>query len=161
STSELPLVHLPAKRRAHACALVDTEGAGVALGIDAEADAGVAAIPQAPERVLEDRAADAAPAPRAAREEPVDPPAAVERRDVDRPRDDVVAGADDVPERRVEPVVLEVVRAPLLERTRAGLPVVGERLLVRGVERARVAGGIELVEAEAVRQHGRGGLLLQ
>src|SRR5215208_2022075 len=102
STRELLLVHHPADHRLHARALVHAERARVALGVDTETDAALAAFPEADEGVLEQSAGDAAAAPWAAREERVDPAAAVETGDGDRPSGDLVPGADDAPQRRIE-----------------------------------------------------------
>ena len=61
SAGELLLVHHPAEHRRHPGALVEAERAGVARRVDAEPDAALAALPEAPERV-----ARAAPRPRPA-----------------------------------------------------------------------------------------------
>ena len=82
------------------------------------------------------------PTPRAAREEHVDPAAAVRVARGDRPGGDLVPGADDAPQRRVEALALQVALRPRLEVARRVVPMIGERLLMGGVEpRARRARG--------------------
>src|SRR5450755_140845 len=108
SIAELLLIHHPAERGRHAGALVEAERAGVARHVDAEPDAVLAALPEAPERVAEERRAHALLAPRATREERVDPAAAVRVARADRPGGDLVPGADHAPERRVEALAPEV-----------------------------------------------------
>jgi hypothetical protein len=92
----------------HPGALVQAERAGVARRVDAEPDAVLAALPQAPERVAKARRADAVPAPPATREERVDPAAAVRGAGADRAGGDLVLGANDTPERRVKALAPEV-----------------------------------------------------
>src|SRR3954469_19159618 len=140
---EVLLVHHPAEGRRHSGALVEAERAGVVRRVDAEPDAPLAALPEAPERVAEQRRAHAELAPPAAGEEHLHPAAPVGVGGADRPRGDLVAGPDDGPERGVEALAAEVALRPRLEVARRVVPVIGERLLVRGVERARLAVGVE------------------
>src|SRR3954453_23448210 len=108
SIAELFLVHHPAEGGGHAGALVEAERAGVVRRVDAEPDAVLTALPEASERVAEERRAHALLAPRATREECVDKAAAVGVARADRAGGDLVPGADDAPERRIEAVALEV-----------------------------------------------------
>src|SRR4051812_45153025 len=146
----------PAERGRHPRALVQAEGARLAAGVDPEAGAALAALPEAAERILQQRRADAPPAPRAAGEELVHEAAAVGVAGADRPGGDLAAGADHAPQRRVEALALQVAPRPGLERLRRVLPVVGERLLLGGVEAARVALRLEGHDLEPVRPHGGG-----
>src|SRR5215213_3613268 len=138
SIAELLLVHHPAEHGRHPGALVEAEGAGVARRVDAEPDAVLAALPEARERVAEERRAHALLAPRATRVERVDPAAAVRVARADRAGGDLVPGADDAPERRVEALAPEVHPRPRLEIARHVVPGMRERFLVRGVKFERV-----------------------
>ena len=116
----------------------------------------LAALPDAPEGVAEERRAHALPAPRATRVEHVDPAATVRVAPADRPRGDLVPGADDAPERRVEALAPEVELRPRLEVARREVPAVRERVLVRGVELERVTHRVERDNAQPVRPLGWG-----
>src|SRR5918994_8014115 len=124
--------------------------------MSAEADAALAALPEAPERVGEERRAHALLAPRATCEERVDEAAAVGVACADRPGGDLVPGADDTPERWVEALAPEVPLRPRLEVARREFPVIRERLLVRGVELERVTLRVEGDGAQPVRPLGCG-----
>jgi hypothetical protein len=124
SIAERLLVHHPAERGRHPGALVEAERAGVARRVDAEPDAALAALPEAPEGVAEQRRADALLARRATREERVDKAAAVRVARADRPGGDLVPGADDAPERRVEALAPEVALRPRLEIAGRVVPVI-------------------------------------
>ena len=67
---------------------------------------------------MEERAADALPAPGPPSEEDDDPAAAVAVGLADRARGDLVACAHDAPERRVEPLGVDVQLAPSCEIAR-------------------------------------------
>ena len=108
SIAELLLVHHPAEHGRHPGALVEAKRAGVARRVGAESDAALATLPEAPERVAEERRTDALLAPRATCEERVDKAAAVRVARADRPGGDLVAGADDAPQRRVKALAVEV-----------------------------------------------------
>src|SRR5262245_28203648 len=149
------LVRDPAEHGPHPGALVEAEGAGGALGVHAEPDAALAALPEARERVGEERRADAALAPWAAREEHVHEAAPVRVARADRPGGDLVAGAHDAPQRRVEALALEIDHPPRREVARDVVPGVRERLLLRGEELAHVTLGVELDDAQAARPRGR------
>src|SRR5207247_4443857 len=116
--AEFLLVHHPAEHARHPGALVEAERAGVARRVDAEPDAVLAALPEAPERVAEERRAHALLAPRATREEHVDPAAAVRVARTDRRGGDPVPRADRAPGRRGEPLARDVAHRPRLERPR-------------------------------------------
>src|SRR5207253_2292687 len=118
----------------HPDPLVEALRARVALGVDAEADRALPAPPERPERVVEQRLADAAAAPLSTGEEPRNPGDSQALRATDRARDDLVAVTDDRPELRCEVVAVDHRRAPLLERLRLVLPVVCERGLEGGME---------------------------
>ncbi len=156
STAKLLLVYHPPQHGRHPGALIEPERAGVAGCIDAEPDALLAALPEAPERLAEKRRADAPPAPRSAGEEHVDPPAAVRFARADRPGGDLLPGADNAPQCRVKALASDVVLRPRLEVARPVLPVVRERLLVRGVELDRVTLRVERKDAQPVRPLGYG-----
>src|SRR5215212_6862269 len=113
---ELLLEHHPSEDRLHPRTLVELERAHVSVRIDAETDAAFTSLPEAAERVGQQRVADPAAAPRPACEQRRHPAAAVEAVDVDRARDDPIAVAHDAPERRVELLALDVALAPRLER---------------------------------------------
>ena len=98
----------------------------------------------------EKRTTDAAPAPGPPREEDGDPAAAVAIGLADDAAPDLVACAHDAPERRVETLGVDVQLAPTCEIERPVLPVIGERLLLRRVERRHVALGVELVRHESL-----------
>ena len=70
--AELLLVHEPAEHGRHPGALVEAERAAIARRIDAEPDAVLPALSEAPERVAEERRAHTLLAPRVTREEHVD-----------------------------------------------------------------------------------------
>src|SRR3954451_8238580 len=148
------LVDHPSERGRHPGALVEAEGAGVVLRVDAQPDAALAALPEPRERVGDERRTDAALAPRAPREERVDEAAAVAAGRRDRPGDDLVAGADDAPERGVEAVAREATLRPLLEVARRVAPVLREGLLVRGVEVGGIVRGVERDDPQALRPLG-------
>ena len=150
-SSELLLAHHPAERGRHPGALVEAERAGVVRCVDAEPDASLATLPEAPERVAEERCTDALLAPRATCEEHVYPAAAVRVGRRDRAGCDLVSGVDDAPERRVEALALEVALRPRFEVALGVLPVIRERLLVGGVELERVALRVERDDAQPVR----------
>jgi hypothetical protein len=95
-------------------------------------------------------------APRATREERVDKAAAVRVACADRPGGDLVPGADDAPERRVKALAPEVALRPRLEVARRVVPVIRERLLVRGVDRERVTLRVERDDAQPGRPLGCG-----
>src|SRR3954465_11769610 len=90
SAAEVLLVHHPAEHGRHPSALIEAERARVARRIDAEPDAVLAALPEARERVEEERGAQALLAPRATREERLDKAAAVRVARADRPGSDLV-----------------------------------------------------------------------
>src|SRR3954453_16933626 len=112
SAADVLLVQDPAEHRPHPDALVELERARRVLGVDAEADARLAAIAELPERVAKERAAHAPRAPRPPREEHGDPAAAEKGALARRPPPPPVARAHDPPQRRVEPRGLDVNRAP-------------------------------------------------
>ena len=114
----------------------------------------LAALPEAPERVAEERRAHALPAPRATREEHVDPAAAVRVARADRAGGDLAPGSNHAPERRVEALALELVLRPRLEVAGRVVPVIRERLLVRAVELERVTRRVEGDDAQPVRPLG-------
>src|SRR4051794_21402951 len=65
---DLLLVHHPPQHRLHSRALVEAERSRLVFGVDAETDAVLAALPEAPEGVVEQRGADALLPPPAASE---------------------------------------------------------------------------------------------
>src|SRR5262245_33950383 len=119
---ELLLVRDPAERGRHPGALVEAKRASVARGVHADPDAVLPALPEARERLGEECCADAALSPRAAREQHVHEASPVRVARADRPRGDLVAGADDAPQRRVEALALEVDRPPRRELARDVVP---------------------------------------
>src|SRR5688572_17216643 len=121
----------------HSGPFVEMKCAGVALGVDAEADAPLAARPELAERLRQQRCSEPPPPPGTPCEQDGDPPAAVQACDVDRSGSDLAAGTYHRPQRRIELGAVDVKGPPLVERARPVLPVVGERLLLRGVERTR------------------------
>jgi hypothetical protein len=125
-----------------------------AVRIDAQADAPLTALPEPDERVLQERAADAPTAPRPPREEDTHPAAPVAVRHADRARRDLVTGTHDAPERRVELFLHEMKVTPLVELAPLELPVVGEGLLLRRVERMGVAVRVERTRDEPLRPLG-------
>jgi hypothetical protein len=72
---------------------------------------------------------------------------------VARGGDDGLLVADEKPKRRIMVRALELALPPVLETLRPVLPVVRERLLERGVERAGEGGG-ERLDSETLREHG-------
>ena len=106
--AERLFVHHPAEGRPHAGTLVETKRPGVALGVDAETDAGLAALPEPSERVREKRRADTLPPPGATREKDLDEAAPVGVCGADRPGNDIVPGLDQAPQIRVEPLAQQV-----------------------------------------------------
>src|SRR3954469_25198159 len=151
SVAQRLLVDHPSERGRHPGALVEAERARVVRRVDPQSHAALAALPEAPERIAEERRAHALPAPRATREEREDEAAAVGVGAADRPTGDLVAGADDAPERRVEALGRQGALRPRLEVPRRVAPVLRERLLARGVEVACVVVGVERDGAQAVR----------
>jgi hypothetical protein len=86
----------------------------------------------------------------------VDEAAAVRLARADRSRGDLVAGADDAPERRVEALARQLGLRPRLEVARHVAPGIRERLLVGGVELAGVALRVERDDAQPIRPVRRG-----
>ena len=78
----------------------------------------------------------------------MDKAAAVRVARADHPGGDLVPGADNAPERRVEPFALEVGLPPRLEVARREVPVIRERLLMSGVKSVRVALRVEGNDAQ-------------
>src|SRR3954453_19071562 len=103
SAADVLLVQDPAEHRPHPDALVELERARRVLGVDAEADARLAAIAELPERVAKERAAPPPGAPRRPGEDQETPPPAETARLPDPPPRHFVPRAHAPPQRRVEP----------------------------------------------------------
>src|SRR5579884_4257894 len=149
------LVGDEAQRGCHPGALVQAERARV-CGVDAEPDVVITSLPEAAERVAEQPRRYALPAPPATCEELLNPAAAVRIAGADRSGGNLVRGAHDAPERRIETLASKKHFGPPLKGMRRVLPVVREGFLLRSVKVARVALRIKCNDAKAVRPLGRG-----
>src|SRR5207245_2572362 len=105
-SSEVLSEDVDPERERHPGAFVEPRRAGLALGVDAEADAGLAASREFGERRAEEEPAEAAPAPAAADAEHADPAHLEAPRALGR-RGDLVAVEQEPPQRRVEVLRLE------------------------------------------------------
>jgi hypothetical protein len=146
----------------HAGALVQAGGAGGALGIDAELDAGDASAVDLGEGRVEQRERNPASPPRWADGKVPDLGGALRARCArlaDRRADDLLAVDGQEPQARVEvrAVALDVVVEPLVERLRVTPPVVGEGLGERGVRTDLVPAALELRMAMPSGMRGAGG----
>jgi hypothetical protein len=72
----------------------------------------LASLPEAPEGLVEERRRHSLPAPRATREEHLNPSATVGVGRTDGPGGNLVSGADDAPERRIETRAPKMLLAP-------------------------------------------------
>jgi hypothetical protein len=152
-SSERLLVDDPAEHGRHPGAFVQAECAGLVRRVDTEPDASFTTLPEAPERVVQECCPDASLSPRAPCEEHVDPPAAVRVGRADRSGGDLAPGTDDAPERRVEALAGVVALRPRFESAGRVVPVILERLLVRGVELQRVVLCVKRGDPQSVRPH--------
>src|SRR6188472_304384 len=151
----LPDVCLP--EDVHAGPLVETRGAGGVLHVDAERDRRFSGLAEAAERVVEQREAEPAPAPRRPdAERPDETPVAMTLRVVRRERDDLVNRPDDGCESGVEPALAERPLAPRVVIEHDVVPLVRECLDLRGVEHRPVAVRLERSQLHAVRPDGIG-----
>src|SRR4029078_9234405 len=115
-----------------------------------ERDDGLAGLPEAPERLAEQREPETAPAPPLPHAERPDPaPVAVPLGVVQRDRGDLVAVPDDGDERGVDPRDDVGALAPDLVGLGDVAPFAHERLLDCGVHRASVALDVERAELDA------------
>src|SRR2546423_7193372 len=134
----------------HPRPLVEPRRAGGVLRVDSELDAALAPLPELAARAVQEREAQAAPAPEAADTDTRDPPRTGVLRIRDQGRRDLIPVPDDGPERRVEARTLEPPSLEALELIRYVAPLVLERFLARREERPRVP-EIELPRLEPFR----------
>ncbi len=141
----------------HARTLVEARRARRVLDVDTECDRRLSGLAKPPERLAEQRKAEAAPPPgRPDAERSDEPPVAVSLRVVPRERDDLVPRPDDRHESGVEPTRAERPLAPRVVVQRDVVPLVRERLDLRGVEQRPVAVRLERPQLDTVRPDGIG-----